>query len=506
MGLISSLTTWALSRRFAEIQRMMRQPHAVQQRIFTQLLQAGAATQWGKQHGLHKIKNYDQWRTRVPISTYEDLAPYIKRMMAGEGNVLWPGRTDWFSKSSGTTNDRSKYIPVPQASLHGCHYKAGKDMIAMYLHSRPGTKVLNGKTLSIGGTLYKNEENPRLQNGDVSAVIMKNLPWWAQRMRAPGIDVALMQNFEEKIDIMARTCINENITSLSGVPTWTVVLLQRIMEQQGKNSVLDIWPNLEVFLHGAVAFGPYRDLFRQMIPGSQMSYMEIYNASEGFFGIQDDLTLQDQMLLMLDYGIFYEFLPMAELGKANPQAIPLAGVLPDVQYALVITTNGGLWRYLIGDTVKFTCTDPYRIKITGRTRHFINAFGEELIIENAEAGIARACRETGAIISEFTAAPIYMEGRNRGGHEWVLEFEQPPLDLTAFMQILDEEMRLLNSDYDAKRYKDMALQFPLAQVVPPGTFMQWMKRRGKLGGQHKVPRLSNNRQFVDDILGMVAAE
>ena len=503
MGLISAATKYFLAKRYSKIEYFCRHPQRVQAEIFQKLIVQGGRTQWGKQHGLHKIRHYEQFNARVPISSYEDLQPYIKRMMAGERNVLWPESVNWFAKSSGTTASRSKYIPVPHASLYGNHYKAGMDLIALYLHNRPDSKVLNGKNLVIGGTLYNNDENAKLRNGDVSALIMYNLPWWAQRMRTPSLDIALLPNFEEKIEKIARLTINQDITCISGVPTWMVVVMQRAMELKGASHAHEIWPNLEVFLHGAVAFGPYRQLFNKLLPGEHMSYMETYNASEGFFGIQDDLSLQDQMLLMLDYGIFYEFLPLSELGKPKPQAIPLSEVQMETQYALVITSNGGLWRYLIGDTVKFTSTNPYRIKITGRTRHFINAFGEELIVENAEAGIQAACKKTGAIIKEFTAAPVYMDGTKRGGHEWVLEFDKAPQSLDDFMQALDEALREVNSDYDAKRYKDMALVAPIGHLAPAGTFNNWMKQRGKLGGQHKVPRLSNERDHLDELIPML---
>lgn len=503
MNLVSTLTTWMLEQRFRQIDYFRRHPHQAQARIFQQLIAQGSLTQFGAQHNFSRIKSPADFARQVPISTYEQLFPWIERVLKGEKDVLWPGRIDWFSKSSGTTNDRSKYIPVSQASLYDCHYKGGKDLIAIYLHERPGTRVLQGKTLALGGSLIENPWRPGTQIGDVSAVIMKNLPWWAQRMRAPQIEIALMDKWEYKIEAMIATCAKENITSLSGVPTWMVVLLQRMVEMHKAQSILDIWPNLEVFLHGAVSFGPYRELFRQLIPSDTMQYLETYNASEGFFGIQDRLDQPDQMLLMLDYGIWYEFIPMDEWGSEQPRTIPLSEVEKDKNYAMVISTNGGLWRYLIGDTVRFTSVEPYRIKVSGRTKHFINAFGEELIVENAERALSEACERTGGIVREFTAAPVFMDNSGKGSHEWVVEFTKAPESLDHFTDVLDTSLRRLNSDYDAKRYQNLALLKPILRLVPQGTFHKWMARRGKLGGQHKVPRLANDRRYVEEILEMV---
>ncbi|MGV3540413.1 MAG: GH3 auxin-responsive promoter family protein, partial [Rufibacter sp.] len=358
----------------------------------------------------------------------------------------------------------------------------------------------SGKALSIGGSHHPNDFNRNTRCGDVSAVIMQNLPIWAEVMRTPPLKVALMDKWEEKIEKMVEICAKENVTSISGVPTWTYVLLNRILETHGKKDITEIWPNLELFVHGAVAFGPYRELFRQLIPSAKMKYMEVYNASEGFFGIQDDPNLLDEMLLMLDYGVFYEFIPMEHADEEHPQALTLDQVELGKNYALIISTNAGLWRYKIGDTVKFTSLSPYRIKISGRTKHFINAFGEEVVVENAETAITKACNATGATITNFTAAPIYFEGKNRGGHQWVIEFSREPSDLEQFTHVLDQTLREVNSDYDAKRHKDLALQAPLITVAPPGAFLNWLQYKGKLGGQHKVPRLANNRYYLEEIL------
>jgi hypothetical protein len=503
MNVISSVITWAMQQRYRKIDAVRNRPLEIQEKVFAQLLTNAKLTKWGKQHGYKNIKTYREFAEQTPISTYEDLVPWFERIMLGEESALWPGKVTMFSKSSGTTNARSKFIPVTAQSLRDCHYKAGKDMIAVYLANREGTKVLSGKNMALGGSLSRAEENNKIWVGDVSALIMKNLPFWAQYLRTPSLDIALMDKWEEKIEAIANVTINQNISVISGVPTWNIVMLNRILEMSKAQHIHEVWPNLEVFLHGAVSFDPYRELFKKLIPGSQMSYLEIYNASEGFFGLQDDLSLPNEMLLMVDYGVFYEFLPLEELGKDFPKAIPLSEVKMGVNYALVISTNAGLWRYLIGDTVRFTNLSPYRIKITGRTKHFINAFGEELIIENAEQAISKACKQTGAIVNNFTAAPIYLNEAGKGGHEWIIEFDKDPESLLAFNQILDATLRTVNSDYDAKRYQDIALQLPVVRKVPSGTFYSWMKRRGKLGGQHKVPRLSNTREYVDDILAML---
>lgn len=493
------------------IEGFMRDPWPVQQRQFERLVRAGRNTHWGREHGYRDVRSVADFQRQVPISSYEDLVPYIERTMKGEANVLWPSPIRFFSKSSGTTNARSKFIPVTQEALDECHFRGGKDMIAMYVSQRPDTRVFEGKGLSIGGSLSANPHNPTTLTGDISAVVMKNLPSWAQYIRTPSIEVALMDVWEEKIQRMAEVTSQVNVTNILGVPTWSLVLINRVLELTGKKNILDVWPNFEVFIHGAVAFQPYRELFRQSVfPSDSVSYFETYNASEGFFGLQDDLGRPDEMLLMLDYGLFYEFVPLDELGKDHPKALTLGEVETGKNYAMVISTNAGLWRYKIGDTVRFTSIAPYRIKISGRTKHFINAFGEEMIIENAEQAITRACEQTDAVVSDYTAGPIFMGGRAngdaRGGHEWIIEFARTPRDLDRFAEVLDETLRQVNSDYDAKRYNDLALTRPVVHAVQPGTFYAWMKRRGKLGGQHKVPRLSNSREFVEEILRIVKSD
>jgi len=482
------------------IEEHFKNPLELQHTSLDELIFSGRNTEWGKKYGYSEIGNYEQFKVKVPISTYEEIFPYIDRMMHGEQNVLWASQVSWFSKSSGTTNARSKFIPVSKESLENCHMMGGKDMITLLINNKPETRIFEGKGLSIGGSLSNNPLNSSLLLGDVSAVVMKNLPIWAQIIRTPSLDVALMDDWDQKIEKMAIETSKENVTSILGVPTWTLVLIEKILEITGKKSILEVWPNFEFLVHGAVAFGPYRELFQNLVfPSSEVRFLEIYNASEGFFAIQDDLSLPDEMLLMLDYGIFYEFIPIGAHGEEVDQIVSLDQVMLGVNYAMLITTNSGLWRYKIGDTVKFTSILPYRIKISGRTKHFINAFGEELIIENAEKAISVACIQTNSEIKDYTAAPAYMEGGKKGSHEWVVEFSKAPKDLRIFVEILDRTLREVNSDYDAKRSYDLVLELPQVLVAPKGTFYAWMRARGKLGGQHKVPRLSNNREFIDGV-------
>lgn len=499
--LINPLINGFALRRIPQVERFMKNPHAIQEQTLFKLLSRARDTEWGKKYHFLNLKTIPDFQKTVPVSTYEDVFPEIQRMLQGEQNILWPTRINWFSKSSGTTNARSKFIPVSQESLRSCHFQGGKDVMNFMIHNKPDTNFYWGKGLSIGGTFEQNPENPKAYYGDVSAVIVENLPKWAQWIRTPPLEVAMMEKWEEKIEAMAQITLKQNVTSMLGVPTWTMVLLQRILEITGKKQIKEVWENLEVFVHGAVSFTPYREYFTELI-GGDIRFLETYNASEGFFGVQDDLSRRD-MLLMLDYDVFYEFIPLSELDNPFPKALTIEEVELEKNYAMLITTNAGLWRYLIGDTVKFTSKFPHRIKITGRTKHFINAFGEEVIIENAETAIQKACQETGASISNFTAAPIYMGDQSKGGHEWAIEFEDSPNDLTIFTHILDATLREVNSDYDAKRYQDIALQAPIIHALPTGTFYNWLKKRGKLGGQNKVPRLSNSREYLEEVLDLV---
>lgn len=504
MEFINSIFTWVMKKRIHQIELFLKYPHEVQEELLNSLISRAAGTAFGKDHDFANIKSIADFQEKVPVVTYEEHYPYIDRTMKGEQNVLWPSDIRWFAKSSGTTNARSKFIPVSPETLEETHFKGGKDMLSIYMNNYPETRMFTGRGLVIGGSQQVNQfdQNTKSSYGDISAILISNMPWWAQIARTPSKDIALLSDFESKLERMAKTCIHDNVTSMSGVPTWTLVLLERILEEQGKESILDIWPNLEVFFHGAVSFTPYEQLFRRLIPSERMRYVETYNASEGFFGIQDQ-TDSKEMLLMLDYGIYYEFIPLDQLEEKQPKTLTLDQVEEGQIYAMVISTNAGLWRYKIGDTVKFTSLDPYRIKIAGRTKHFINAFGEELMIENAEQAIACACEITNAEIDNFTAGPVYLDAGQKGGHEWIIEFIRRPEEIDRFITVLDEKLREINSDYDAKRHKDIALIPPRVHVVDQGTFHRWMKRRGKLGGQNKVPRLSNNREYLDDILAML---
>lgn len=505
MEILNSIMSWVMKKRIHQIELFMKYPHEVQNELLLDLLKKSRKTQYGVKFGFDRIGSADEYARTVPIVNYESLFPYIEKLMKGHQNVLWPTEVKWFAKSSGTTNSRSKFIPVSNEALEDCHYKGGKDLLSIYYNNYPDAKMFAGKGLVIGGSHQLNQfdKNSKSYYGDVSAVLLKNLPWWAQMVRTPSLEIALMDEWESKIDRMAEITTDENVTNISGVPTWMIVLLEKILERQGVESILEVWPNLEVFFHGAVSFTPYRDLFQKLIPSPSMRYMETYNASEGFFGIQD-LTDKNEMLLMLDYGIYYEFIPMEFVEDEHPKTVTLADVEVGKNYAIVITTNAGLWRYKIGDTVVFTSINPYRIKISGRTKHFINAFGEELIIENAEYAIADACKKTNATINNFTAGPRYIENGQQGGHEWIIEFSKEPDDLSRFVKLLDEKLREVNSDYDAKRYKDIALIEPIIHAASPKTFYNWMKSRGKLGGQHKVPRLANNREYLDELLSFTA--
>jgi hypothetical protein len=501
MTIFNSVFTWFMKKRIHQIELFMKYPNEVQEEWFEKLTALAGHTEWGKKYDYKGINNLSAFKERVPIQNYDTLKPYIERMLQGEKNVLWPSEIRWFAKSSGTTNDRSKFIPVSDESLEECHFKGGKDLLTIYFNNRPDTRMFTGKILTLGGSHQVSQLNADTSFGDLSAVIMKNLPLWAEFSRTPDLDITLMENFEEKIEKVAMATKDVNVTSLGGVPTWNILLLKRILEITGKKNMLEVWPNLELYFHGAVNFTPYREQFKNLIPTDEMYYLETYNASEGFFGIQD--TDSSEMLLMLDYGIFYEFLPLEKLHDDNPETLTLDEVELDKNYALIISTNAGLWRYLIGDTIRFTCLSPFRIQITGRTKHFINAFGEELIIDNAERALDEACRQTGAIIRDYTAAPVYFDAKSNGAHEWIIEFERKPAEFERFVDLLDETLRRINSDYDAKRFKDMALRRPIVRKAPQGTFFNWLKEKGKLGGQHKVPRLANNREYVDSILMMM---
>lgn len=503
MTFVNSFINWFMKKRMHQIELFIKYPIEVQDEWFTNLINDAKDTEWGKKYDYRSIENIQQFKQRVPVQNYDSLKPYIDRMLKGEQNLLWPSTIKWFAQSSGTTNNRSKFIPVSAECLEECHFKGGKDLLAIYCNNRPNAQMFTGKGLVLGGSHQVNQLTQNSYYGDLSAVLIKNLPAWAEFMRTPDMAITLMPNYEEKIEKMAQATIDVNVTNISGVPTWTIVLAKRILEITGKKNLIEVWPNLELYVHGAVNFEPYREQFKTLMPNPDMYYLETYNASEGFFGIQDQADSSD-LLLMLDYGIYYEFITMDEVDKEFPETITLNQVELDKNYAIVISTNAGLWRYMIGDTVKFTSLSPYRLRITGRTKHFINAFGEEVIIDNAEKALTKASTETGALVKDYTACPVYFKGNEVGCHEWIIEFEKMPAEFERFIDILDNTLREVNSDYDAKRFKDMALKRPIIHIAPNNTFYNWLKNKDKLGGQHKVPRLANERKYVDEILEMMA--
>lgn len=504
MPIFNSFLSWLMKKRIHQIELFIKYPHDVQIEWFKKLISAAKTTEWGQKYDYASINDYEAYKNRVPVSDYNTLKPYIDRLRNGEQNILWNTDIKWYAKSSGTSGDKSKFIPVSNEALEECHFKGGKDMLSIYCNNHPETTLFDGRGLVMGGSSSITEvNNESYYTGDLSAIIMQNLPLWVQIKKTPSQSIALMDEWESKIEKMAEVTIEHDVTSISGVPSWTLVLIKRIFEISGKDNLADVWPNLEVFFHGGVNFNPYREQFKRMIRSEKMNYVETYNASEGFFGIQDRTNVND-MLLMLDYGIFYEFIPAEQITDENPQTIGLDQVETEKNYAIVISTNAGLWRYLIGDTVTFTSVNPYRIRITGRTRNFINAFGEELIIDNAEKALAIACEKCHAIITEYTAAPIYFNNNENAAHEWLIEFEIPTLNIERFTDNFDNALKSLNSDYEAKRYKNMVLHEPVIRVMPTGTFYNWLKKNNKLGGQHKVPRLSNDRKVVEEILEMIS--
>ena len=479
-----------------ELERHLNGGEAMQREVLMHLVSRAKDTEYGRQHDFGGITSYEQFVKNVPVNTYEELKGSIDRMRHGETDVLWPGRVKWYAKSSGTTNDKSKFIPVTDEGLHHIHYAGAFDTVALYLRNNPKSRLFDGRALILGGSHAPNYNLPGSLVGDLSAILIENINPLANLVRVPKKKTALLSDFEIKRDRIAREALNKNVTNISGVPSWMLSVLDRVMELSGKEHLEEVWPNLEVFFHGGVAFTPYRQQYERLITSPRMHYMETYNASEGFFGLQND-PQDKSMLLMLDYDVFYEF---QEMGTDT--IVPLWGVVPGKNYAMLISTSCGLWRYMLGDTVRFTSVNPYKFVISGRTKHFINAFGEELIVDNAEQGLAYACQQTGAEVSEYTAAPVFMDDHAKCRHQWLIEFSRPPQDLAQFATLLDQHLQTLNSDYEAKRYKDITLQ-PL-EIIPAqqGLFNEWLKQQGKLGGQHKVPRLSNSRETIEKLLSL----
>lgn len=484
--------------RLWRIEAWKNNPLDAQREVLQDLVTSAQYTEFGRKYDFSRLFNVHSFKQAVPVHEYEDIKPYIERIMNGEQNILWNTPIYWFAKSSGTTSDKSKFIPISDESLQDGHYKASKDVLSLYYEYTPESELLTGKGLVIGGSHNINPMNNEAQYGDLSAVLLQNSPFWGHWLRTPDLSIALMDEWENKIEKLAESTINENVTSISGVPTWTLVLLKRILEITGKNSIKDVWPAIELYMHGGVSFTPYKQQFQKLI-GKNINYLEMYNASEGFFAAQD-IHSEEGMLLFTDHGIFMEFMPVSEYGKKHPFTIGLQDVEIGKNYALVISTNGGLWRYIVGDTIQFVSLFPFRIKVSGRLKHYINAFGEEVIVDNTDKAIAEASKKTGVVVNDYTAAPVYFSDSSNGAHEWLIEFEKEPENTEAFAAELDAVLKNINSDYEAKRHKNIALRMPVIHSLPKGTFTEWLKSKGKLGGQHKVPRLSNERKYVDEIL------
>ena len=497
---INSFASWVLKQRIHQIELFLKYPNEVQEELLMNLIRASENTVVGKKYDYDSINSYATFAERIPVSTYEELQPLIERTRKGEQNVFWETPIKWFAKSSGTTNAKSKFIPVSPEALEDCHYKAGKDLLCMYLNNNENSEMFLGKSLRLGGSSQIYEDNNTLF-GDLSAILIENMPLWADFSSTPNKEISLMSDWETKLPAIINEVKNENVTSFAGVPSWMLVLMNKLLTETGKGNLLELWPNLEVYFHGGVNFEPYREQYQKILPKKDFKYYEIYNASEGFFAIQD-LNDSSDLLLMLDYGIFYEFIPMDTFGTPHQKTIRLSEVELFKNYAIIITTNSGLWRYMIGDTVRFTSLNPYRIRVTGRTKHHINVFGEELMVENTDQAIAKACQITGTEMVDYTVAPVFMKEKEKGAHEWMIEFKKRPTDIVLFQKVLDETLQSLNSDYEAKRYNNMTLNPLIINVARPNLFYDWLKEKHKLGGQHKIPRLSNERDYLEQLKNM----
>ncbi|MEY4963941.1 MAG: hypothetical protein RLZZ323_1260 [Bacteroidota bacterium] len=495
--IINSIASWVLKQRIHQIELFLKYPNEVQEELLMNLIRRAENTVIGTQYDFPSITSYTTFSERVPVSSYEDLQPLIERTRQGEQNVFWDAPIKWFAKSSGTTNAKSKFIPVSNDALEDCHYKGSKDLLCLYLNNNKNSEMFLGKSLRLGGSSQIYEDKDTFF-GDLSAILIENMPMWAEFSSTPSNKISLMSEWETKLTAIINETKNENVTSFAGVPSWLLVLMNRLLEETGKGNLLELWPNLEVYFHGGVSFEPYREQYQKLLPKADFKYYEIYNASEGFFAIQD-LNDSSDLLLMLDYGIFYEFIPMDTFGTPNQKVIRLSEVELFKNYAVVITTNAGLWRYLIGDTVRFTSLNPYRVRVSGRTKHHINVFGEELMVENTDQAIAKACQLTQTEVVDYTVAPIFMDGKEKGAHEWMIEFKQNPTDIAQFQRILDDTLQSLNSDYEAKRYNNMTLNPLVINLARKGLFYDWLKERNKLGGQHKIPRLSNQREYLEQL-------
>jgi len=495
-NIFNSIVSWSIKKRIDQINYFTNKPIEIQSDVLQKLIHKAKDTKWGKKYNYNKITNYNEFKKNVPMQSYEDIAPYIEKIKEGQNNILWPGQISFFAKSSGTTNDRSKFIPITNESLNESHLKAGKDMLSMYVNLFPESTIFHGKSLMIGGSKSLGKER-NYTEGDLSSILISNLPIWTTFMRTPSVNTALMSDWEEKMEKMAHESIKQNVTSISGVPSWTMVLLRKVLEKSGKKYINQVWPKLELYMHGGVSMNPYQKEFDEIM-GKNINYLEIYNASEGFFGIQNNLN-EESLLLMLDYGIFYEFIPIHNQEEKEDQIISLKDVKKNINYSMVISTNGGLWRYKIGDTVQFKSLNPYKIIISGRTKHFINAFGEEVMVSNTDLAIKKACEKTNSKINDYTAAPKFLNNSS-GCHEWIIDFKIIPKNKKIFTKTLDKELRILNSDYDAKRYKDILLKQPIIHFCENDFFYNWLKKNKKIGGQNKVPRLSNKRDKIEELL------
>ena len=498
---LNTVMSWFLKKRIHQIELFMKYPIEVQNETLINLLNSAKKTEFGKKYDFQSITNYKTFSERIPITNYESFYPYIERSIKGEQNIFWNEPIKWFAQSSGTTNSISKYIPVSNDTLEKCHFQAGKDALCLYINNNENSNLFSGKSLRLGGSKKLYENNNHFF-GDLSAILIDNLPIWAEMISTPNNEISLMEKWDEKIEAIISNTVNENVTSLAGVPSWMLVLLNNLIKKTNKNNILEIWPNLEVYFHGGINFNPYKSEYQKLFPDKNFKYYEIYNASEGFFGIQDQNN-SDELLLMLDYGIFYEFIPLNSKNEYDEENIvSLEEIELYINYAIVISTNAGLWRYKIGDTIEFTCKNPYRIKVTGRIKHHINAFGEELIIDNAENALSKVLNKTNSEIVDYTAAPIFMKNKNEGAHEWMIEFKKNPKNIEEFTFLLDKELKKQNSDYEAKRYKNLTLNFPKINIAKKGLFYNWLKKNNKLGGQHKIPRLSNKRTFIEELKKM----
>ena len=497
LPIINSIASWVLKQRIHQIELFLKYPNEVQEELLLNLIRASENTVVGKHYDFASIKSYNTFAERIPISIYEDIEPFIEQTRSGEQNIFWGSPIKWFAKSSGTTNAKSKFIPVSSEALEDCHYKGSKDLLCLYLNNNEDSHLFIGKSLRLGGSSQIYENNNTFF-GDLSAILIENMPIWAEFSSTPSSRVSLMSEWETKIKAIIEESKNENVTSFAGVPSWMLVLMNKMLEDTGKSNLMEIWPNLEVYFHGGVSFEPYREQYKKILPSSSFKYYEIYNASEGFFAIQD-LNNSSDLLLMLDYGIFYEFIPMSTFGTAEEKAIRLSDVEIDVNYAILISTNAGLWRYLVGDTVRFTSLSPYRIRVTGRTKHHINVFGEELMVENTDQAISKASQLTNSEVVDYTVAPIFMQDKEKGAHEWMIEFKSKPSNINEFQKILDETLQSLNSDYEAKRHNNMTLNPLVINVARENLFYDWLKEQDKLGGQHKIPRLSNKRDYLEQL-------